>query len=50
MIHCFSIIYSGTVCTLSNKNKVINEVKGSWLEYLEFDAKKYWDISLFDPA
>lgn len=41
---------SGNITRISNKNYIINTVKGSWLEYLEFDNKRYWDIQLISPV
>ncbi|KAL4469803.1 hypothetical protein ABPG72_022123 [Tetrahymena utriculariae] len=42
--------FTGTINRISDKTQIINNVKGSWLEYLEFDAKRYWDIQLITPA
>lgn len=28
----------------------MSKVEGSWLEYIDFNGKKYWNIETIDPA
>jgi hypothetical protein len=28
----------------------LSSTKGSWVEFIEFDGKKYWDIEVISPA
>ncbi|EGR33546.1 PH domain protein [Ichthyophthirius multifiliis] len=42
--------FIGQIRKISDKNNIICEVKGSWLDYLMFDGKKYWDIEIVEPA
>ena len=35
---------------MNNPSITISQVRGSWLDYIEFDNVRYWDINYNDPA
>lgn len=42
--------FEGQILKTDENNQIYGNVKGSWLEYIEFDGVRYWDIAYVDPA
>ena len=44
------IFFRGNITNISNPNAILSKVDGSWLESVEFDGKRFWDLEKIDPA
>lgn len=46
----FKIKNRGNITKITNPNTILGKVEGSWLECVEFNGKRYWDLEKIDPA
>lgn len=44
------MFFRGNITAIINPNVILSKVEGSWLESVEFDGKRYWDLEKIDPA
>eukprot|EP01017_Pseudomicrothorax_dubius_P034450 TRINITY_DN4722_c0_g1_i1.p1 TRINITY_DN4722_c0_g1~~TRINITY_DN4722_c0_g1_i1.p1 ORF type:complete len:695 (+),score=157.69 TRINITY_DN4722_c0_g1_i1:65-2149(+) len=41
--------FEGNITKISAPDEILSRAKGSFVEYIEFDGKRYWDLEKIDP-
>ena len=50
IISSLVLLFSGSIYSKRNAGKQYSIINGSWLDFIEFDGRKYWELGSFTPS